>query len=207
MKRLVATIIVVAACLAGCSGGKGADDASPSGTQSPKSPTPLPTLSAPAAPQGTVNSRDGAFNVTIPQGWYSLIDLIQGQPQLQVAVGEGESEANGEFLENVVIDASQSISTPEVLETTLKEAYPGFAEFKVLDPPNIPDANVLFVSFKESSHGEPFRHYLCFVSGWGRAYAVKQDIPISIEEDTRIRLEELVKTWTWLPGVTGQEAA
>lgn len=180
-------------------GGKPAAKPSQSSSASEKTPKPV---KVPPAPEGWVNSTDGIFRVQIPTGYLDAMANIKPEaaPDARVVLAMPSSAALYGAVPNVVIDKAKVITDASVVKNTISSDaanYPDMHDFETLDPPKNGELNVLYVDWKYSFRGTPYRAYVCFVSGNNNSYAIKQELPEEALGKTEIVIPGIVTSWTW----------
>lgn len=199
MKRLlgIALAAVLAASLSACAQGKESESKESESSAHP-------TVSAPAAPAGSVNSADGMFQVKIPDPYLDAFASSNGQnlPDAQVILAPPAAYAIEGIVPAIVIDNARVVTDADAVESTAKEdpQFKSMRNFKQLESPPAGHANVLYVTWEYTRDDVALQMFMCFISGNNLAYAIKQEIPVSGLSNFSPAIEDIVRSWTWLPG-------
>lgn len=153
------------------------------------------------APEGWVNSKDGAFRVKIPGDYLDAYDAVSGQklPDAQVILSLPASGALKGYIPALVIDHAKATSDPDIVKQTLKKdpTYKTFKDFTVLKPVPMKDLNVLAMTWKYTYQEVQMTAFMTMVFGNDHAYALKQDVPDYALETYPPVVDTVLKTWTW----------
>lgn len=159
------------------------------------------SIAASPAPQGWINSKDGAFRVKIPDKYLDAYDAVSGQklPDAQVILALPASAALNGYVPALVIDHAKANSDPDVVEDTLKKdkIYKDYKDFTVLKPIEIEGLNVLSMTWKYTYKEIQMTAFMTMVSGNNHAYAIKQDVPDYALETYKPIVDTVLQTWTW----------
>lgn len=199
---LAALLLVALLALAGCSGTNKAGQ-NPAGGGQKTAASPSVNPSPPVAPAGWVNSQDGFFQVKLPRDYLDAYETVGGAdfPDAQVIISEPTSSAIDGYVSTVVIDKAPVTTDADYVKDNLEHDpnYPQLRNFQVEKPLQIQDLNTLYVSWNYLRKDVDMKAWVCFISGHGHSYAIKQEVPAQEQEQMPAVIPELAKNWVWNP--------
>lgn len=176
-----------------------------SGQDTDLTPRSNRTIKADPAPDGWVNSADGAFRIKIPENYHDAFETVGGKelPDAQVILSMSSDLALNGYIPALVIDHSQVVSDPKDIEAALKkdDIYKDYANFTVLNPVKVEGMNVLEMKWNYVYQEVQMTAFLSVVSANNHSYALKQDVPDYALEAYQPIIDTVLKTWTWNKGV------
>lgn len=159
------------------------------------------TIRTTPAPEGWLNSKDGAFRIQVPSAYLDAYDAVSGSklPDAQMILSLPSENALNGYVPVLVIDHAKATSDPDVVESNLKEdpVYKGYKNFTVLNPTQVEGLNVLEMKWQYVFQEVEMTAFMTMVSGNNHAYALKQDVPDYALDTYQPIIDQVLKTWTW----------
>lgn len=204
---LVATAALSALLLSGCSDDEPAvqdptDDSSPSASAAPDETaatsagpdTDAETETAAPEPAGPVTSDDGAFELTLPDGW---LDVTK-QVEQKVEIALRDDEMTDDFYTNLVVASEDPIGNlQESIEEAAKSVAGSDGDYEMLEPIEIGGEEAFGYLLTRTTNGVAVAQTQRWVEHGDRLYVVTFSSAKGQQEATVPVMEELLSSWTW----------
>ncbi|MCK0111089.1 DUF1795 domain-containing protein [Ornithinimicrobium sp. F0845] len=214
LRALAATATLSALVLAGCGG----DDPEVEDPTTSEAPTDAEATSAPTddtaattdtaqdtgAPAddttatteaaGPVTSTDGAFELTLPEGWLDVTSQVEQEVELAVR----DDEMTDDFFTNLVVASEEPIDDLEQsIEVAAAQVAGSDGEFEMLDPIEVDGQEALGFLLTRTTSGVPVAQTQWWVEHGDRLYVATFSAAQSQQEATQPLMEELLDSWSW----------
>lgn len=208
LRALVASTTLSALLLSGCSDDEPSVEDSTDDTAPSTSAVPDESMETSAAPDtdaetasaepeltGPVSSDDGAFELTLPEGWLDVADQVEQKVEIAVR----DDEMTDDFYTNLVVASEDPIDDlEESIEEAAKSVAGSDGDYEMLDPIEIAGEEAFGYLLTRTTSGVAVAQTQRWVEHGDRLYVVTFSSATGQQEATEPVLEDLLASWTWL---------
>ncbi len=170
-----------------------ADDAEET-TEAPADEAEETTEAPEEGATGPVTSADGAFTLTVPDGWTDVRNLVAEDVEVAVRAGE----MSDDFFNNVVITGEPAIDDIEgTIEAAAEDLVGDDGSYELLDPIEIGGEEAFGYTLLREQNGTEIAQTQRWVNHGDTLYVLTLSTAASQQEEGEALLTEILDTWEW----------